>query len=281
MRTLACTTFALVAFAANSLLCRLALGDAAIDPASFATLRLVSGAGVLLLISSSRESGIAKPADWVSATLLFLYAAPFSFAYVTLTTGTGALILFGSVQTSMILAAFRAGERPHRIESLGLIVALAGLVWLVLPGLSAPPLLGSALMAGAGVSWGLYSLRGRRNSDPLATTTNNFVRAVPFTLAMSLILLPHAHISLKGSALAVLSGALASGVGYVVWYAALQGLRTTHAAIVQLSVPVLAAIGGVVLRSEPVSLRLLLSACLILGGIGVAVLKPQPQTPKP
>jgi drug/metabolite transporter (DMT)-like permease len=272
LRTFACTAFALVAFAANSVLCRLALDNSTIDPASFSTIRLVSGAAVLWLISRARDRKAVNAGDWVSAALLFLYAAPFAFAYVTLTTGTGALILFGSVQTSMILAALRSGERLHGNELLGLLLGLGGLVYLVFPGLSAPTPLGSALMAGAGVSWGLYSLRGRRSSAPLAATANNFVRSVPLTVAMSLILLPSARLSLRGSALALLSGTLTSGIGYAVWYAALRGLATRHASIVQLSVPVLAAMGGVLFLSEPISLRLLLSACMILGGVGLAVL---------
>lgn len=274
MRTPVLTGFALAAFAANSVLCRLALGRVAIDAASFTTIRLASGACVLLLITLAVERrapafGLGNAA---SALLLFLYAAAFSFAYNGLGAGTGALILFGSVQATMLLFALVSGERPRASEWAGLILALAGLVYLVFPGLqSAPPLLSSALMAVAGISWGLYSLRGRGASDPLAETTKNFVLALPLALIINSLMLRQAHVSRAGVALAVLSGALASGVGYVVWYAALSGLTATRAATVQLAVPVLAAVGGVLLLSERVSLRLLLAGVVILGGVALAL----------
>jgi drug/metabolite transporter (DMT)-like permease len=273
LRTAALTTLALVAFAANSVLCRLALGEATIDAASFSTIRLTSGAAMLLLVSGASANGWPSMAsgDWRSAALLFSYAAPFSFAYVTLSTGTGALILFGAVQAAMIVGAVRSGERPHRAEWAGLLIALFGLAYLVSPGVTAPTPLGSALMAIAGVSWGLYTLRGRGRA-PVPSTTGNFVRSVPFVAGLSLVMWPSARISLYGALLAVVSGAMTSGLGYVVWYAALGGLSATRAAIVQLSVPVLAALGGVVFLSERVSLRLVLSAVLILGGVGLAVM---------
>lgn len=273
LRTAGLTMLALVAFAANSVLCRLALGEATIDAATFSTVRLTSGAAVLLLLSRAAEphSRWAPSGDWRSAALLFLYAAPFSFAYVTLSTGTGALILFGAVQAAMILAAVRSGERPLPAEWLGLVVALAGLAYLVSPGLAAPTPVGSALMAAAGVSWGVYTLRGRGRAA-VASTTGNFVRSVPFVLGLSLVMWPSAHISPRGAVLAGLSGSLTSGVGYVIWYAALPGLTATRAAIVQLPVPVLAALGGVVFLSEEITLRLVLSAVLILGGVGLAIL---------
>jgi drug/metabolite transporter (DMT)-like permease len=204
--------------------------------------------------------------------LLFLYAAAFSYAYNGLGAGAGALILFGSVQATMILFALGSGERPHVLEWSGLGLALAGLVYLVFPGLSAPPLLSSALMAVAGISWGFYSLRGRGAKSPLAETTKNFVLALPLALVVNLLMRGDAHVSGTGVALAVLSGALASGVGYVVWYAALRGLTATRAATLQLAVPVLAATGGVLFLSERISLRLLLAACVILGGVGLALL---------
>ena len=293
MRTAILTTLALIAFAANSVLCRLALGRAAIDPASFSTVRLVSGAIVLLLLTllfnrrraaDRSDTGAADrpgapdaraPArgrgDWASASMLFLYAVGFSFAYVSLSTGTGALILFGAVQTTMILAALRSGERPHALEWIGLILALAGLVYLVFPGLSAPSPTGSALMAIAGIAWGIYSLRGRGSVDPLGGTTGNFVRAVPMVIVVSLVMLGRLHISFDGALLAILSGGIASGVGYVIWYAALRGMTATRAATVQLSVPVIAAGGGIVFMSENVSLRLVMAGVLILGGVGMAV----------
>jgi drug/metabolite transporter (DMT)-like permease len=274
VRTLIYTGFALVAFAMNSVLCRLALGGAAIDAASFSTVRLVSGASVLLLITALVKKRIPRTprGNWTSAALLFLYAIAFSLAYISLSAGTGALILFGSVQATMIIAALRAGERPHTLEWAGLFLALVGLVYLVFPGLTAPPVTSSVLMAIAGVSWGFYSLRGRGTQDPLSDTTNNFIRAVPLVITVNLIMLRGLHVSAKGIFFAVLSGALASGVGYVVWYAALKGLTATRAATVQLIVPILAALGGVILLSENISLRLLVAAFMILGGVGLALL---------
>ena len=273
MRIVLLTTITMVAFAANSILCRLALGDATIDAASFTTIRLASGAIMLLFVSrlASRGSTADGGGNWLSAAMLFVYAAAFSFAYISLAAGTGALILFGAVQVTMVLIALRTGERPHRLEWLGLVMALAGLVYLVLPGLSAPSPAGSALMAVAGIGWGVYSLRGRRVADPTRATTANFVRAVPIALVVSLITLRGISVSPRGALLAVLSGALASGLGYVLWYMALKGLSATRAAIVQLSVPVIAAAGGVVFLAEELSLRLVLSSVMILGGVALSV----------
>jgi drug/metabolite transporter (DMT)-like permease len=273
MRTFLYTLLALVAFAANSVICRLALGGSTIDAASFSTIRLASGAVMLLLIAAASRTSTASMlrGDWISAGFLLVYAVGFSLAYVSLSVGTGALILFGSVQATMIISALVSGERPNLLEWVGLVVALGGLIYLVSPGIEAPPVVRSALMALAGVSWGFYSLRGRGSKAPLADTTRNFVRSVPLVLAVNLALIGSAHVSVRGSLLAVLSGALASGVGYVIWYAALKGLTATKAATVQLAVPVLAAAGGVVLLSEGVSLRLILSGILILGGVGLAM----------
>lgn len=265
-----------MAFAANSVLCRLALGSGAIDAASFTTVRLASGALMLSLVVVSLGKKVPPLSSYrpLSALLLFLYAAAFSYAYTNLSTGTGALILFGSVQVTMLSVALRSGERPHASEWAGLLLALGGLVYLVFPRLeSAPPLLSSTCMAVAGVSWGLYSLRGRGSTDPLSDTNANFVLALPLAFALNLLALRgDAHASSAGITLAVLSGALASGLGYVVWYAALRGLTATRAATVQLAVPVLAAAGGVLFMSERVTLRLLLAALLILGGIALALL---------
>ncbi|HEY0081434.1 MAG TPA: DMT family transporter [Pyrinomonadaceae bacterium] len=278
MKTPVLTMLALVAFAANSVLCRLALGGAAIDAASFTSVRLASGACVLLLIAAwankhpqSLLPSLRRRIRFLSALLLFAYAAAFSYAYTGLTAGTGALVLFGSVQATMLLAALGSGERPHPWEWAGLLLALAGLVYLVLPGVRAPPPVSSAFMAVAGISWGLYSLRGRGAQDPLAETTVNFVLALPPAFAVNLFMHGGAHVSTAGLVLAVLSGALASGVGYVVWYAALSGLTATRAATVQLPVPLLAAVGGVLFLSENVSLRLLIAATLILGGVALAL----------
>lgn len=272
-RTVSATCFALIAFAANSLLCRQALGRSAIDAASFSTIRLVSGAVALLLIARSLRRGSGDiGGSWLSAALLFLYAVPFSYAYITLTAGTGALILFGAVQATMLAAALLSGERPHVLQWIGLVLALGGLVFLVLPGLAAPAPVGCVLMAIAGVAWGVYSLRGRGAPDPLSETTGNFARAVPLALGVSILAARHAEVSAGGAMLAVVSGALTSGVGYVAWYAALAGLTATRAASVQLSVPVLAAAGGVAFLAERITLRLVVSAIVILGGVALAMI---------
>jgi drug/metabolite transporter (DMT)-like permease len=263
----------MVAFASNSLLNRLALGQRSIDAVSYTAIRLVAGALALWLLSFFQRKNTAPNVrgNWLSAAMLFLYAIAFSFAYLSLSAGTGALILFGSVQMTMIFVALRSGERPHLLEWLGIVLAVSGLVYLVLPGLRAPSPLGSALMMMAGVAWGVYSLRGRGASSPLADTTGNFMRAVPLIIVLRLATLNNLHLTQPGILLAILSGAIASGLGYVIWYAALTGLTATRAAVVQLSVPVLAAWGGVVLLGEDVSLRLLLAAALILGGIALAI----------
>jgi drug/metabolite transporter (DMT)-like permease len=281
MRSRFFTLFALIAFAANSVLCRLALGPASIDAASFSTVRLSSGALMLIVITLVvKRRPFRVGGTWISAALLFLYAVPFSFGYVSLGTGTGALILFASVQTTMVVSAIVAGERPHPWQWLGLIVALTGLVGLVLPGLTTPSLVGSGFMTVAGTAWGVYSLRGRGTRDPLGDTTSNFIRAVPFVLLVSLVALPQFHVTGSGILLAVSSGAVASALGYVIWYMALPGLTATRAAAVQLSVPVLAAAGGVVFIAEKISLRLLVFAFLIVGGVALALAGRQRLTPR-
>jgi len=275
-RTAALTALAMVAFAANSLLCRMALQPALIDPASFGSVRLVSGAIVLAAIVRWQAApAAASHGDWQAAAMLFAYVAFFSFAYLSLSAGTGALILFGAVQLTMLIAGLRAGEAFGPAARAGLALAVMGLVYLVLPGLSAPPPLGAALMAAAGVAWGLYSLHGRGVTDPLAATAGNFLRAVPMALALSVLAplaaLAAAHAAAAGIALAVLSGAITSGLGYVVWYAALRGLNATRAAVVQLSVPPIAAFGGALLLGESISLRLVLASAAILGGIALVL----------
>jgi drug/metabolite transporter (DMT)-like permease len=274
-RTAALTVLAMVAFAANSLLCRMALQPALIDPASFGSVRLASGAIVLAAMIRLRATpAAASHGDWQAAAMLFAYVAFFSFAYLSLSAGTGALILFGAVQLTMLVAGLRAGEAFAGVARIGLLLAVGGLVYLVLPGLSAPPPLGAALMAAAGVAWGLYSLRGRGVADPLAATAGNFLRAVPMTLALSAltVLWTHTtHAVAAGIGLAVLSGAVTSGLGYVVWYAALRGLNATRAAVVQLSVPPIAAFGGALLLGESISLRLALASLAILGGIALVL----------
>jgi len=274
MRTPVLTTLALIAFAANSLLCRLALRGQAIDPATFSAIRIVSGALILgLLVRWPSDAPSASGgSSWTSAGLLFLYAAPFSFAYLHLSAGTGALLLFASVQVTMVLAALARGERPRPIQWVGLILAIAGLVYLVLPGLTAPDPISAFLMFLAGVAWGLYSLRGRSTTAPLAQTAGNFARAVPMALVLCLVAWPVPPVKASGVLWAVLSGAIASGIGYALWYAALRHLTAMTAAIVQLAVPILAGAGGVLLLGEVLTIRLAFAAVLVLGGIGMAIL---------
>jgi drug/metabolite transporter (DMT)-like permease len=273
LRTAAATVLAMTAFAANSILCRLALGTPEIDAAGFTAIRLVSGAAVLLLIarSSGRRRTPQNQGTWVSGAALFAYAIMFSLAYLRLDVGTGALILFAFVQVTMIVWGLFRGERPRPLQWLGLAVASGGLVYLVSPGLSAPSHLGSAMMAVAGIAWGVYSLRGRGAVDPIVSTTDNFIRSVPFVLVVAAVMFRSIDVSPVGAVLAVSSGALASGVGYVVWYAALRGLSATRAATVQLTVPVIAAVGGLVFLGEAVSIRMAVSAALILGGVGMTL----------
>ena len=269
--TLILTAAAMIAFAANSVLCRLALGAGLIDPASFASVRTVSGAivlGAILLVRSSRNYG---KADWRSVVSLFLYMVFFSFAYRSLSTGTGALVLFAAVQMTMFAVALRSGERFSALSWAGFGAAIIGLAVLVMPGVTAPDPLGTVLMAIAGISWGAYSLVGRSADDPTAATANNFLYAVPLVLLTSLAFVDEVHVTSQGAGYAILSGAVASGLGYVTWYAALRGLAATSAATVQLSVPVIAAIGGVLLLSEDLTARLVLSSIATLGGVALVL----------
>jgi drug/metabolite transporter (DMT)-like permease len=265
------TTLALIAFAANSVLCRLALGGGAIDAASFTLIRLGAGAATLALIRAAQGTRRAGVRGWAAPAMLFIYAAAFSFAYRSLGAGTGALILFGSVQLTMMLLAARRGERLRRPELVGVALAIAGMVYLFSPGLTGPNPVGAALMVAAGVAWGLYSILGAGSADPVAETARSFAWSVPAAVVVSLVAARSAHVTATGAWLAVLSGAIASGVGYAVWYAALRGLTAIRAAIVQLAVPALAALGGVLVLGESLSLRLVLAAALILGGVGAAV----------
>jgi len=215
--------------------------------------------------------------NWISAVALFAYAAGFSFAYTSLLAGTGALLLFGAVQATMILWGLYKGERLNAIQIVGFIAAVTGLVVLVFPGLSAPPLIGSILMLGAGVAWGIYSLRGKGERNPASVTTGNFVRAVPFAAALGIIFAPWENYNLAGINYAVISGAVTSGLGYIIWYSALPGLRAASAATVQLSVPVLAATGGILLLGEPITVRYMLVSVAVLGGIALVVATPHSQ----
>ena len=267
------TSLAMIAFASNSLLCRAALKQTSIDAASFTFLRIFSGAVALWIIMKMRNTVWKEAGTWPSAAVLFAYAAAFSFAYVDLSAGTGALLLFGAVQGTMILWGYHKGERLRAIQIVGLVVASAGLVVLVFPGLSAPSLVGSILMLGAGLAWGVYSLRGKAARDAIAATAGNFLRAVPFAAAVSIISLRGARVDLAGASYAVISGAITSGVGYVIWYSALPGLKAASAATVQLSVPVLAATGGILLLGEPITLRYVLASVAVLGGIALVVIE--------
>lgn len=266
---------ALIAFAGNSILCRLALGDTLIDPVSFTTIRLISGAVALLLLARLRiepPSPAPTQGSWGSGGALFVYAVAFSLAYVSLSAGMGALILFASVQVTMLVVAIQSGERLSMIQWAGTIVAIGGLIYLMLPGITAPNPLGALLMGVAGIAWGVYSLRGRSVVAPIRMTAENFLRASPFAVLTSVVIFSGVRLETAGLLLALISGVGTSGLGYVIWYAALRALTTTQAALIQLVVPVLAAFGGIVLLSEPVSMRLLTASSLILGGVAIATL---------
>ncbi len=272
-RVVALTSLTMIAFAGNSVLCRIALKDTSIDAASFTTIRLISGAIMLWLIVQMRSGTRSGRGNWSSALALIVYAIAFSYAYVSLSTASGALLLFGAVQATMIGYGIWTGERLRRLQLLGLLLAFGGLVGLFLPGLTAPPLVGSLLMLGAGVAWGVYSLRGKGAGDPTRVTAGNFMRAVPVTVALSVFTLGSASVGAAGFWYAVASGALASGMGYALWYTVLPALKATHAATVQLSVPVIAAVGGVLFLGEPITLRLTLASTAILGGIALVILE--------
>ena len=271
-RIVVLTALAMVAFAGNSLLCRVALKETSIDAASFTTIRLISGAGVLWLVVRLRGGTSAGHGNWLSACALFVYAAGFSFAYVSLPAASGALLLFGAVQATMIGYGIWAGEKLRSLQLAGMLLALGGLIGLLLPGLSAPPLRGSLLMLGAGVAWGVYSLRGKGAGDPTRVTAGNFLRAAPIAVGLSGLMISANAIDQAGILYAVASGALASGLGYAVWYTALPALKATSAATVQLSVPVIAAFGGIAFLGETISLRLTLASVAILGGIALVML---------
>lgn len=271
-RTLLLTTVAMTAFAGNSLLCRAALRDTAIDAATFTSVRLVSGALMLWLLLSLRGNRMAvKQGSWGSALALFVYAGAFSYAYGGLSAAMGALLLFGAVQATMISIGIVRGNRPRLLQWTGFMVAFCGLVGLLLPGLTAPPLFSSLVMISAGIAWGVYSLRAKGAGEPTAVTTGNFIRAVPMTLVLSVVMMSDVSIDMAGMGYAIASGAVASGMGYAVWYMALPLLQATTAATVQLSVPVIAAVGGVLVLSEPLTIRLTVAGFAILGGIAVVI----------
>jgi len=267
------TLLTMAAFAGNSLLCRLALKETSIGAAGFTGVRIVSGALALWLITRLRRPSRTIGGSWPSALALFVYAAGFSFAYLSLPAAAGALILFGAVQATMIGYGLLSGERLAARQAAGLLLAFGGLVVLLLPGLSAPPLAGSLLMLSAGVAWGIYSLRGRGADDPTGATAGNFLRAVSLAALLCALALPSTSLPPAGILLALCSGALASGVGYALWYHCLRGLKATSAASVQLSVPVLTAAGGIVCLGEAVTPRLLIASTAILGGIALVIVE--------
>jgi len=267
LRTTILTGVAMVAFAANSLLCRMALGQQLMDAASFTFVRVVSGAVTLGILTAPRWRESRPKANWAAVAALSSYMVFFSFAYSNLTAGTGALLLFAAVQLTMFAVAMHGGERFSASAWAGLCAAFVGLVYLVAPGVTAPEPFNAALMVVAGIAWGVYSLRGRSVANPLQTTAANFIYSVPVALIVSVLFTGRVEFSPSGAALAVASGALASALGYAVWYAALRGLRASHAATVQLSVPVIAAIGGIAFLAERFTFRLAIASVLTLGGI--------------
>ncbi len=261
----------MLAFAGNSLLCRIALRNTAIDPVTFTSIRLVAGAAALLLIVGARRRRESLAGDWPGALFLAGYAYAFSIAYVALSAATGALLLFGGVQLTMIGYGLAKGESFRPGQGFGILAALAGLVTLLFPGLAAPPLRDAGLMLGAGLSWGVYSLIGRGSRDPIGANAGNFVRAVPLAAVFTSVALPTFAVDTSGILYAIASGALTSGVGYAIWYTALRDMKAVTASAIQLSVPVIAAAGGVALLSEPVTLRLVLASAATLGGIGLVI----------
>ena len=276
-KTILLTVLALLAFAGNSVLCRLALHDGVIDAASFTSIRLFSGAIFLLFLVTIRTKKRVniKAGNWLSAFFLFLYAAAFSYSYITLDTGTGALILFGSVQVTMILSSLVKGKRLILVEWVGLCVAFLGLIVLLMPGATAPSLTGFALMTVSGIAWGFYTLAGRGSKTPLIDTANNFLRTLPFIALLTLLTLDNTQISNQGIIIAIVSGTVTSGLGYAIWYSALAGLTVTHAAIIQLAVPIIAALGGVIFANETINIGLITSSFLVLGGVLIVIIGKQ------
>jgi drug/metabolite transporter (DMT)-like permease len=257
----------MLAFASNSLLCRMALKETSIDAASYTSIRILSAAAMLWLLMRWQQKAPLKHGTWRSAVALFIYAVALSFAYRSINTGAGALMLFGAVQLTMILAGFIAGERMSRLQSMGFVAAMAGLTILVSPGVEAPSVLDSILMLASGIAWGVYSLYGRGLPDSVAATAGNFLRAAPLAIIMSIFTLPWLQLDTRGIFYAVLSGALTSGLGYVLWYRVLQHMRAMTASTIQLSAPLLAALGGVMFLGESFTRDLLIASLLILGGI--------------
>jgi drug/metabolite transporter (DMT)-like permease len=269
-RTALATAFALAAFAANSILCRMALRSGSIDPATFTSIRFFAGAITLCLVLLLGAKRVSLRGHWVSALILNAYAIGFSFAYIHLTAGIGALLLFGAAQIVMIGAGFLAGERINKIIVAGWVIAIAGIVILTAPSVSSPPLGDSALMLAAGIAWGWFSLRGRGSKNPIAENAGIFVWSIPMALLINLSPIAKTFAATNGIVLAAVSGSIASGLGYAAWYTALPKLKAITAANLQLTVPAIAALGGAVLFHEAITFRLLLSAAMVLGGVALA-----------
>lgn len=275
MRTVILTTLALIAFAANSVLCRMALGDESIDAANFTIIRLLSGALVLYMLFKLKSKNISTSTtkgNWFSSSMLFLYAITFSFAYITLDTATGALILFGAVQITIILYSIITGHKLKLLEWVGAFISFLGFIYLILPGVTSPSLVGFILMSIAGIAWGIYTVKGKVSKDSLADTTFNFLKTIPFVLIVFVFTFNNGHYSSEGILLAIISGGITSGIGYTIWYLAIRGLTSVQSAVVQLLVPVIAAFGGVLFISEVITYRLTISSVLILGGILLVVI---------
>ena len=276
-KTIFLSVVALIAFAGNSVLCRLALSDNAIDPAAFTIIRLVSGVFTLLplLLLSQRKVVYEKSGSWLSAFMLFAYALLFSYAYVSIDTATGALILFGAVQITLVFVSFLKGSRLSLAELSGVALALSGFVYLVLPELQKPSLGGFIMMSIAGIAWAMYTVGGQGSSNALRDTTFNFLRTIPLVIVLLVVTLSSFSLTPYGVGLAIASGAITSGLGYAIWYAALPNLTTTQAAVIQLFVPVIAAFGGSVFANEAITLRLTIAAGLVLGGIMLVIMAKQ------
>jgi len=277
------TTLSLIAFAANSVLCRLALSDpigitiSSIDAASFTILRLLAGVIMLAIIIALKRTSHTNHSkgSWPASLMLFIYAAAFSYAYISLDTATGALVLFASVQISMLVISIFRGNRLTWLEWLGMAISFTGFIYLISPNVDStisPSITGVILMAGSGIAWGVYTLLGRGSHDPLCDTAYNFIRTLPLIALLAAFTFANSHISLQGAILAILSGALASGLGYSIWYAAMKGLSATQSAVVQLAVPIMAAMGGVLFVAESMTLQLIIASSMVLGGILLVVL---------
>jgi drug/metabolite transporter (DMT)-like permease len=271
-RTILATGFALIAFAANSILCRMALRTASIDPATFTSIRFLAGAITLCMVLALSARRVRLKGHWASAAILCAYAIAFSFSYLSLTAGTGALLLFGAAQIIMIGAGLLAGERINKLIAAGWLIAVAGIIVLTAPSISSPPLGASALMLSAGIAWGWFSLRGRGSKDPIAENAGIFVCAVPMALFVNALPVAGTSFTTGGMVLAALSGSVASGLGYAAWYTALPKLSSITAANLQLAVPAIAALGGAALFHEVITMRLVVAAVLVLGGVALATL---------